>query len=143
MNATLWYIVALVINLAGEYSGKFSCTINDGNKEIHYHISHFKNDFWTIDNVPQKGNVEEDIPLLYFKLTKRTILSFRVFAQAFNLNDVFELDKIDWKKVNEIRLKDVIIKQGETPIQIKRENNKIIINQNKGFLKDQKITVEW
>lgn len=139
---TLWYVIVLVTNLTNVHLKSFTFTIHDSNNKNEFHIVNLKDNEWLL-TLPKTSSIKTP-KSIKFKIEKRTQLKTSIFKDVIDLNNFFELDKVDWKKVNEIRLKDAVVKKGETPIYIKRENNKIIINQNKGFLEQYKeIVVEW
>lgn len=140
MHSLLWYIIGLFTNLCSVYTKDFTLTLTDEKKDVYkFHIKYIGDKVWTVD-LPDE-NKKNTTPI-NFKMTNNATIQSLFDEDPLDLNKFFDVEKVEWKTVNEITVKG----KGESPILITREKERgrIAIKQQQGFLQDHsKIMAEW
>lgn len=158
---TLFYIIALAINLTSNYSKEFNLSMDNSNIKSKCHIAYIEKNAWRVNLLTINKESPSSRILYNFEIKKDSFIVFpldehstRVSNEikqpiriAFNLNDFFEINKNEQKNINQsnIKVKKRLSEKQteEEPILVQKEKNKLVLTQEQGFLKDQKITVEW
>lgn len=156
--STLFYIIALAINLTSNYSGKFILTVNADKFKYECHISHMEKSIWKASLIGAPEKIQNDTLSYNFEIKGDSVIIFpldkyskkiegktkKPVCTALSLNDFFETHNIDWKNVNKIQFKfkdSTRKKEAISPLDIKREKNRILLTQEHGFFKE--IIIKW